>query len=173
MAEQPGIQSDPWSNDPVLDQPGEICYLRDEDSGELWSATPFATNDNQLYSVNHGRGFTRVRHERHGISQEMTISVPPDDPVKLVKLRLQNKTAEQRHLSVTYYAEWVLGVKRQESAPFIFTEWDDSAQIMLARNAYQETFRDATAFLGLFPQPKALSVLQPAIFPGRPTATSF
>lgn len=145
----------PWSNDPVLDQPGEICYLRDEDSGELWSATPFATNDNQLYTVNHGRGFTRFRHERHGISQEMTISVPPDDPVKLVKLRLQNKTAEQRHLSVTYYAEWVLGVKRQESAPFIFTEWDDSAQIMLARNAYQETFRDATAFLGLFPQPES------------------
>ena len=28
----------PWSNDPVTDRPGEAIYLRDEESGELWSA---------------------------------------------------------------------------------------------------------------------------------------
>ena len=31
-------QLTPWSNDPVSDRPGEAFYLRDEDSGELWSA---------------------------------------------------------------------------------------------------------------------------------------
>ena len=29
----------PWSNDPVSDAPGEVIYLRDEDSGELWGPT--------------------------------------------------------------------------------------------------------------------------------------
>ena len=31
-------QLTPWSNDPVSDPPGEAIYVRDEDSGELWSA---------------------------------------------------------------------------------------------------------------------------------------
>jgi len=29
----------PWPNDPVSDTPHEVLYLRDADSGELWSAT--------------------------------------------------------------------------------------------------------------------------------------
>ena len=32
-------QLTPWSNDPVSDPPGEALYLRDEDTGELWSPT--------------------------------------------------------------------------------------------------------------------------------------
>jgi len=30
----------PWSNDAVSDTPGEVIYLRDEDSGTVWSVTP-------------------------------------------------------------------------------------------------------------------------------------
>ena len=30
----------PWNNDPVSDQPGEVVYLRDEESGEIWCPTP-------------------------------------------------------------------------------------------------------------------------------------
>lgn len=144
----------PWSNDPVLDPPGEVCYLRDEESGELWSATPSTAQAEQPYTVTHGRGFTRFRHERNGVRQEMTIFVPLDDPVKVVKLRLQNRSAGRRRLSITYYAEWVLGVRRQANASFIVTEWDESARIMLARNGYQEAFRDAYAFLGVYLQPE-------------------
>ncbi|MDD4238242.1 MAG: glucoamylase family protein [Desulfotomaculaceae bacterium] len=142
----------PWSNDPVLDPTGEVCYLRDEESGELWSATPSTAATDQPYAVTHGRGFTSFRHESHGIRQEMTVYVPLDDPVKVVKLQLQNRSAVRRRLSVTYYAEWVLGVRRQTGASFIITQWDEQAQILLARNAYQETFSDAYAFLDVYPQ---------------------
>ena len=30
----------PWSNDPVSDPPGEVVYLRDEETGEIWCPTP-------------------------------------------------------------------------------------------------------------------------------------
>jgi cellobiose phosphorylase len=147
----------PWSNDPVLDPPGEVCYLRDEESGELWTAAPGRGDGLSVsgHIVTHGRGFTRFRHERHGISQEMTVFVPPDDPVKVVKLQLKNRCGGRRRLSVTYYAEWVLGVQRQANASFIVTEWDESARIMLARNAYQEAFRETYAFLGVYSGPPA------------------
>ena len=140
----------PWSNDPVLDPPGEVCYLRDEESGEVWSATPSPVHTGQPFVVSHGQGYTRFEHESHGFLQEATIFVPLDDPVKVIKLRLKNRTNERRRLSVAYYAEWVLGVRREANASFIVTEWSEEAKILLARNAYQETFRDAVAFLGLF-----------------------
>lgn len=145
----------PWSNDPVLDPPGEVCYLRDEESGEIWTATPFGVQTDPSYMISHGRGFTRFHHERCGIKQEMTVFVPLDDPVKVIRLRLQNTTSRQRSLSVTYYAEWVLGVSRQANAPFIVTEWNEPAQMLLARNAYQESFREAAAFLGLYLLPES------------------
>ena len=30
----------PWNNDPISDPPAEVVYLRDEESGEVWSPTP-------------------------------------------------------------------------------------------------------------------------------------
>jgi cyclic beta-1,2-glucan synthetase len=152
----------PWSNDPVLDPPGEICYLRDEESGELWSAAPKRGDAGQagrvfclrLYRYS-WQGVTCFCHEEHGVRSEMTVSVPLDDPVKVIRLRLQNKSAEQRHLSITYYAEWVLGVQRSSNASFIITEWDDSARLLLARNAYQKEFHGTYAFLGVYSQTEA------------------
>lgn len=142
----------PWSNDPVLDPPGELAYLRDEESGEVWTAAPGAGKHAEPYLVTHGRGFTSFEHERGGIRHTMTVFVPLEDPVKIMRLRLQNNSSESRTLSVTYYAEWVIGVQRQANAPFIVSEWDESAALLTAQNRYQETFREATAFLGVFPQ---------------------
>ncbi|EXX89707.1 glycosyl transferase family 36, partial [Paenibacillus darwinianus] len=145
----------PWSNDPALDQPGEVCYLRDEESGEYWPMAPARTHVASPYKVSHGRGYTRYRHESHGLQQEMTVYVPLDDPVKVIRLRLRNSTSEPRRLSVTYYAEWVLGVHREGNSSFIVTEWDERSGILMARNTYQENFRDATVFLTVHPQTEA------------------
>ena len=35
----------PWHNDPVSDPAGEALYLRDEESGDAWSATPAPMRD--------------------------------------------------------------------------------------------------------------------------------
>jgi len=156
----------PWSNDPVLDQPGEMCYLRDEASGEIWSPVPFISDSDNPYYVTHGWGYTHFSHERHGIDHMMTVMIPTEEPIKIINIRLRNNTSEQRNISVTYFAEWVLGVQRSKNAPYIMTEWDESAQTMLAYNTYQETFRDATGFLGIFPQPGGASEsgsLQPEV----------
>ncbi|WP_028608967.1 GH36-type glycosyl hydrolase domain-containing protein [Paenibacillus harenae] len=142
----------PWSNDPVLDPHAELGYVRDEDSGSQWTITPAAGKNIELYEVTHGLGYTTFDHERMGIRHSMTIFVPTEDPVKIMRLRLRNNSSETRRISVTYYAEWVIGVQRQSSAAFIASEWDKENCILTAQNRYQETFRDATAFLGIFTQ---------------------
>jgi cellobiose phosphorylase len=142
----------PWSNDPVLDPPGEMGYLRDEESGEVWTLFPSGAPVDQAYEVTHARGYTRFRHERIGVLHEATVFVPQEDPVKVIEIRVRNRTSIPRRLSFTYYAEWVLGVRREANASFIVTEWDDHTRTLQAHNTYQEHFRGATAFLGVYPQ---------------------
>ena len=46
----------PWENDPVSDSPGECIYLRDDDSGDIWTATPAPIRHDTLYTTRHGAG---------------------------------------------------------------------------------------------------------------------
>lgn len=81
-----------------------------------------------------------------GLTQEASVAVHPQDPVKVTELRLRNDSGRPRRLSATAYCAWVLGVSTG-GVQAIATEWDAEAEALLARNAYQETFRDAEAFL--------------------------
>src|SRR6185295_1517891 len=68
----------PWSNDPVSDPPGEAIYLRDEETGEVWSPTPLPLREPEQYLVKHGQGYTIFEHSSHAIYQELLMFVPMD-----------------------------------------------------------------------------------------------
>jgi cyclic beta-1,2-glucan synthetase len=137
----------PWSNDAVSDPPGEVVYLRDEDTGTIWSATPLPVREREPYIVRHGQGYSVFEHTSHGISQELLVFAPLDAPVKISLLRLRNRTARKRRLTVTNYNELVLGVSRQSSAPYIITEIDAPASTIFARNPFNNEFADRVAFV--------------------------
>lgn len=137
----------PWSNDPVLDPPGEACYIRDEATGDIWSGAPAPELGKGTFETAHGFGYSRFTRRTRGIRHSMTVFVDKEAPVKYVALELENLGDEPRSLSVAYYCNWVLGVRRQANAPYIVSEWDAGTGTLLARNVYQETFRDSVAFL--------------------------
>jgi cyclic beta-1,2-glucan synthetase len=136
----------PWSNDIVSDPPGEVVYLRDEDSGTIWSATPLPIREREPYIVRHGQGYSVFEHTSHGISQELLVFAPLDAPVKISLLRLRNRTARKRRITVTNYNELVLGVSRASSAPYIITEIDANAATIFATNPFNNEFADRVAF---------------------------
>src|SRR5882724_9481358 len=77
-------QLTPWSNDPVSDPPGEVIYVRDEESGRLWGPTLLPIReDASPYQCRHGHGYSRFSHDSHGIVLELCQYVPLDDPVKI------------------------------------------------------------------------------------------
>ncbi|MBA3768015.1 MAG: hypothetical protein H0W99_13740, partial [Acidobacteria bacterium] len=135
----------PWSNDAVSDPPGEIIYLRDEETGTVWTPTPLPIREAEQYIVRHGQGYTVFEHTSHGIAQELLLFVPVDAPVKISILRLRNNTNRRRRLSVTNYNELVLGVQRGASAPYVITEIDEEGGTIFARNPYNNEFAHRVA----------------------------
>jgi len=122
-------QLTPWSNDPVTDPPGEVIYLRDESTGEVWTPTALPIrNETAPYVARHGHGYSRFHHGSHGILVELLQFVPSKDPIKISRLTLKNDSGRVRRLSVTAYAEWVLGSSRSASAPYLITELDSKRE---------------------------------------------
>lgn len=137
----------PWTNDAVSDPPGEVIYLRDEETGSIWSVTPLPARETEPYVIRHGQGYTVFEHNSHGISQELLLFVPLDAEVKISKVRLRNRTDRTRRLTVTLYSELVLGVERTTSAPYLVTEIDKGSRTIFARNAFNNEFASRVAFV--------------------------
>ena len=95
-------QLTPWSNDPVSDPPGEVLYIRDEETGTLWGPTVLPIREETWpYVARHGQGYSRFEHTSHGISLDLLQFVPPEDPVKISRLVVENRSDRSRRLSVT------------------------------------------------------------------------
>ncbi|MEP7270705.1 MAG: hypothetical protein ABI882_04340, partial [Acidobacteriota bacterium] len=143
----------PWSNDAVGDPSGEAIYLRDEETGAIWTPTPLPIREPQPYVIRHSHGYTTFEHTSHGLAQELTLFVPMDATVKVSRLRLSNRTDRRRRISVTAFHELVLGVVREQTAPFVVTEVDDKTQAIFARNSYNNEFADRLGFVAMSPTP--------------------
>jgi cyclic beta-1,2-glucan synthetase len=142
-------QLTPWSNDPVVDPSGETIYIRDEESLDLWSPTAHPIRGSGTYVSRHGFGYSRFEHEANGIALDLLQYVPLSDPIKISRLTLRNLSGRPRRLSVTSYAELVLGTSRSATAPFLVTQIDEATGAMLARNPWSINSSGRIAFADL------------------------
>jgi len=137
----------PWRNDPVSDPISDIIYLRDNDSGELWSPTPAPISGEGSYSVRHGAGSSTFEHQHEGIHTELLLGMPEDAAVKLSVLRIANTSDRVHRLTVTAFAEWTLGARREETQHYVRTRFVGEKQAIFAQNHFDPQFTDWTAFL--------------------------
>jgi cyclic beta-1,2-glucan synthetase len=147
----------PWNNDPVCDLPGEAIYVRDEASGQVWTPTPSPAAAPCDYVVRHGQGYSIFESTCDGLAQTLTVLVPPSDPVKLISLTVRNTSWRRRRLSATYYAEWVLGTVRDQTAMHVITEMDAPSGALTARNPFNQEFATRVAFADVNLRPRTFT----------------
>jgi cellobiose phosphorylase len=137
----------PWHNDPVVDPSGEAFYIRDEETGQFWSPTPYPARGATPYTIRHGFGYSVFEHVEHGLASELSLYVAIDGPVKFAVCKVRNLSNRPRRVSVTGYWEWVLGELRQKTLLHVQTETDPDTGVFLARNRYQADWADCIAFV--------------------------
>jgi cyclic beta-1,2-glucan synthetase len=136
-----------WSNDPVVDRTGEAVYLRDEETGAIWSPTPGPAPATGAYQCRHGAGYTRFLHRSHGLEQETELYASLEPAAKVWGLRLRNRTDRHRRITVTLYAEWTLGGSREREAAHLVGRFDYSERVLLAENRFAPPAGPPVAFL--------------------------
>lgn len=108
-------------NSVPTDRPGRYIYLRDDDSGDYWSASwqpvgkPLAKYKTEC---RHGLGYTRFISRYAGIRSTYRVFVPVGQPIEFWEVEVENTTKRPRNLSLFAYAEWCFWEMNQDLMNF-------------------------------------------------------
>jgi cyclic beta-1,2-glucan synthetase len=96
--------------DPTLQDIGSILYLRDEDHDHRWcsrvhAGAPVDASREVMFTP---QGATITIHQ-HGLVAEFTTTIAPSVDAELRFVRLSDRSGRRRQLTITSYAEIVLG----------------------------------------------------------------
>ena len=136
----------PWYNDPVSDRSGEAVYIRDENSGRFWSATPQPAPGAGDYLNRHGFGYSVFEYTQYSLKSEMWVYVDVDAPIKFWMLKVRNDSSAVRRLSATGFLELVLGENRSQTQMHIRTGIDSKTGALLASNPFNTEFAGRVVF---------------------------
>jgi cyclic beta-1,2-glucan synthetase len=125
-----------WREDAATDDWGNFCYVRDVESGALWSTTFQPTlAEPESYEVTFSEGRAGFRRRDHGIELRTEIVVSPEDDIELRRTRIANKSGVVRTIEVTSYAEVVLAPQAADAAHPAFSKLFVQTEIVRDRNA--------------------------------------
>ncbi|MEX1139009.1 MAG: glucoamylase family protein [Bacteroidota bacterium] len=128
-----------WRSDRTCDPWGTFCYIREADSGRLWSNTFHPVGGMvEAHSVDFALDRAVFRHVDNGIQTETEVLVSPEDDVEIRRITLINRSVRTRRLDLTSYVELSMAAHnadRQHPAfnkLFIQTEAVRELQALLA-----------------------------------------
>ena len=112
-----------WREDATCDPWGSFCYLRDLDSGHVWSTTLQPTLQRaDSYEARFAAGIATFRRHDRGIETQADIAVSADDDVELRRVCITNGANARRVLDATSYAEVVLAPAATDAAHPVFNK---------------------------------------------------
>ncbi len=136
-----------WTNDPVSNPPSEVIYVQDEAGGDLLSPSfaPLRSLEG-THRARHGFGYTVFEREVKNLRLELLQLVPLSDSVKISRLKITNLSTVMRTIVITHYVEWVMGLTRATSAPYLTSEMDTKTSAIMMRNPWNLSGSDQIGF---------------------------
>jgi cellobiose phosphorylase len=156
-----------WEQDLAQDRSGKFLYVRDVDSGEVWSLSPAPVWPAfEQFECQHGLGYTTFRTTCFGIAARWTLFCHARDTVEFWRVELHNLTDRPRRLELTAFLEWCCGVapspRREFHKLFIETEFAADRRAIFARNHMWEVpSRQYGHWNVSFPYTSALACTEP------------
>ena len=133
----------PWTNDPVINAPGETILVHDPETGCV--ASPFlATSEpgDAVFEAAHGLGYSRFTADYGWVVVEAVMTLARDVPARLTRLRVTNRTRRHLRLRGVAYAQLVLGTDAAVAGPMVRTGFDTGLAAAIGRNPYSADFAD-------------------------------
>ncbi len=133
-----------WYQDLIKDDWGKWLYLKDLDSGALFSLAFQPIQAEYIsYRAVHGLGYTRFEQTfKNGLKTEWTLFVDKDEPLEVWLCKIENTSPMTKRLALTSYLEWNLGagpeINREFHKLFIDTRFDSKLNAILAQKVLWE-----------------------------------
>jgi len=109
--------------DGTLDDSGVWIYVRDDESGDVWSVgrQPSGSVGAQIDVVFHAH-LVELHRRQHGVSVRTDIAVGAADDVEIRRLTVVNESGRPRSLAFTSYGEVVLAPPREDAQHLAFSK---------------------------------------------------
>ena len=157
-----------WQQDLTQDSSGKFLYLRDADSGAVWSLSPSPVWPRYgRFECRHALGATSFDTEFDGIEARWTLFCHADETVELWHVELVNLTDRPRRLQICAYLEWNCGVapspRREFTRLFLETAYDAPRRAVFATSHMWEVPSKRFGHWNTgFPYVSALASTEPA-----------
>ncbi len=138
-----------WPDMVTKEVPAEAIYLYDADKKEWYSPAYHPLNDpNAKYESDFSVDGTAVfRMSCASISTELTVFVPPDEPLGVYMLSVRNNSDQTRRMRVAPYFEMVLEFQPERSG-FLQQRYDKASHALFFKNP-RNMFRTGWAFVAM------------------------
>ncbi len=135
-----------WREDPTRDCWGTFCYLRDVETGKLWSNAwhPTAATS-KSYEAIFTQSRAEFRRKDEQIESYTQISVSAEDDLELRRVTLTNRSDRPRTIELTSYAEVVMAPQAHDESHPAFSNLFVQTEIVRARRAIFCTRRPRSA----------------------------
>ena len=135
-----------WANNPNIDIPSEIIYVKNKDTGEVWSLSENISNSNQEYYLSYGFGYVNLKTIKNQILHEVDTFVAKEDKIKLNILKFTNTGEAKKKLKLLYYVKPVLGEDEIQTNGYINVNLQNN--VIIAQNLYTDNFKEKIAYCG-------------------------
>ena len=138
-----------WPDTVTKETPTEAIYLYDPDRDEWYSPTYQPLNDNNAkheseFSVD---GTAIFRMKDGSLSSQLTVYVPPGDPLGVYMLTLRNGEDKPRRMRIAPYFQMVLAFQPERSGP-LQVRHDKASDALYFENP-RNIFRSGWAFASM------------------------
>ena len=117
-----------WSNDIVRDTPSEMLLINKK---QFIPAT-----------ARHSQGWSAFDAEYDLLKVAVRIFVAVDRMEKYYQIKVENTSAEPQQVRLDMVYKLVLGMSEEQTARYLYSEWDESSNTLRIRNVYHAIYHD-------------------------------